>query len=148
MGAKCWKYAQIWLQAAQKEGEHREERKQWWLREHLHSQAIHCSDISHKSPIPNGDSNSENYIFSFSTGSLKLIVIVDSSRPFTAGIFNSLLLSLSRCLMFTEQTSYHLIQISPLTSVWCLYCCLYFTDGALSLRDKWLIDGAGCNFQI
>lgn len=29
----CWKYAQIWMKAAQNKGENREDREQWWLGE-------------------------------------------------------------------------------------------------------------------
>ena len=65
------------MKAAQKKGENREEREQWWLRGDLHRQAISCSDIFHKGPFPNGDSNFEHWVLSFSTENLKLIVIVD-----------------------------------------------------------------------
>ena len=42
----------------------------------VHRRAISCSDVFHKGPLPNGDADLEHCTLSFSTGNLKLTVIV------------------------------------------------------------------------
>lgn len=75
----------------------------WWLRRAF--AVIYGSAIFQKGPLPNGQSNLEHCMSLFSTGSLKWIVIVDALCLCTLGIFHSLLLSRSRCLICTEQKS-------------------------------------------
>ena len=67
-------------------------------------QATSCSDVFHKGPLPNGDADFEHCMLSFSTGNLKLIVIVGLLRSWASGVFNPFLLSLSRCSIFTNRS--------------------------------------------
>ena len=116
----------------------------------VHRQAISCSNVFYKGPLPNGDTDFEHCMLSFSTGNLKLIVIVGLLRSWTSGMFNPFLLSLSRCSIFTNRSQVSL-ETKPLSQPSCDVCAgvHILQTGKPRLREVNQLPGeAACSFQM
>ena len=96
----------------------------------VHRRAISCSDVFHKGPLPNGDADLEHCTLSFSTGNLKLTVIV--------GLLLVKIMNLRRvqsdAQYLLREVKFHWRKAFQPAFPWCLCWCPYFTDGEAKAR--------------